>query len=176
MSAARRIAASLLFLSLFSLSAFTQTARGPSTQEERDKAIRITKQLESDPLSATAQDDRKWLVKWIQDVPDITVNICPAILPRVAESTRKFGHEIWLQSMFGEASYIIQHPKSADEDAPYVAGVESALTMYQNLLKLRPEARWGVLDDLIEKQKDGSLERYVREIVGKECSPEREPA
>ncbi len=175
MSAARRTTATLLLLSLFSLPALAQT-RGPSTPEERAKAIKVTKQLETDPLSATAQDDRKWLVKWIQDVPDITVNICPAILPRVAESTRKFGHEIWLQTMFGEAAYILQHPNSTDEDAPYVAGVESALTMYQNLLKVRPEARWGVLDDLIEKQKDGSLDRTIRDVVGKECSPEREPA
>ncbi len=176
MSAVRRIAATLLLLSFYSLPTLAQTARGPSTPEEREKAIKITHQLETDPLSATAQEDRKWLVQWIQDVPDITVNICPAILPRVAESTRKFGHEIWLQSMFGEAAYIIQHPKSTDEDASYVAGVESALTMYQNLLKVRPEARWGVLDDLIEKQKDGTLDRTIRDLVSKECSPEREPA
>jgi hypothetical protein len=176
MSAAQRIAATLLLLSLFSLPALAQTVRGPSTPEEREKAVKVTKQLETDPLSATAQDDRKWLVKWIQDVPDITVNICPAILPRVAESTRKFGHEIWLQTMFGEAAYIIQHPNNTDEDAPYVAGVESALSMYQNLLKVRPEARWGSLDELIDKQKDGTLDRYIRDIVSKECSPEREPA
>ncbi len=176
MSAARRFSATLLLLSLSFLPALAQNSRGPSTPEEREKAIKIAKHLETDPLSATAQDDRKWLVKWIQDIPDITVNICPAILPRVAESTRKFGHEIWLQTMFGEAAYIIQHPNSTDEDAPYIAGVESALTMYQNLLKVRPEARWGALDDLLEKEKDGTLDRTIRDLVSKECSPEREPA
>lgn len=150
--------------------------RGPSTPEERAKAVRLAHQLENAPLGETAQEDRKWLLRWIDEVPDITVNICPTLLQPLLETNRNFAHEIWLQVMFSSAAFLIEHPdKTADDGAVYLAGVQGALKVYQNIQKVRPQAHWSFLDELIQKRDKGELERYVRDKVDKECSPDREP-
>jgi hypothetical protein len=149
--------------------------RGPSTPEERAKALKFAKDLEQNPLGESAREERGWLLEWIDKVPDITVPICSTLLPATLSQTqRRFAHEITYQMVIASAVYIIEHPNNTDEDAPYIAGVEGALRTYENILKVRPQARWPVLDDLIEKRNKGELDKYVRQQADKECSGDRE--
>jgi len=150
-------------------------ARGPSTADERAKALKYAKDLEENPLGQNARDERGWLLEWIDKVPDITVPICSTLLPATLSQTqRRFAHEITYQMVISSAAYIIEHPNNTDEDAPYIAGVEGALRTYENILKVRPQARWPVLDDLIEKRNKGELTKFIREHADKECSGDRE--
>lgn len=177
MKSCRRMAVALVVLLATILPTLALAERGPSTPEERAKAVKLARELEANPLGEHAQEDRKWLLQWIEDVPDITVNICPAILTPLTETSRNFAHEIWLQTMFSSAAFIIEHPQqTADETAVYSAGVEGALKAYESILKVRPQARWAYLDDLIQKRDKGELTSYIRGKVNKECSPERQPA
>jgi hypothetical protein len=149
--------------------------RGPSTAEERSKALKYARDLEENPLGQNARDERGWLLEWIDKVPDITVPICSTLLPAsLSQTQRRFAHEITYQMVIASAAYIIEHPNNTDEDAPYIAGVEGALKTYENILKVRPQARWPVLDDLIQKRDKGELAKYVREHADKECSGDRE--
>ena len=149
--------------------------RGPSTADERAKALKYAQDLEQNPLGENAREERGWLLEWIDKVPDITVPICSSLLPATLSQTqRRFAHEITYQMVIASAAYIIQHPNNTDEDAPYIAGVEGALKTYENILKVRPQARWPVLDDLIEKRDKGELTKYIREHADKECSGDRQ--
>jgi len=160
----------LMFLGT-SLFAQSQQKRGPSTPEERAKAVQIARALEADPLQPGNKDMRTWFAVWLIEVPDITIQVCGEELgPVFHESNRdkNFVSEIFGQSMFSAASFVIEHAERAkDKVAVYTAGVEGSLRAYQSILKAHPEARWPFLDDLILKQQNGELPRYVEKATAK---------
>jgi carboxypeptidase Q len=149
----------------------SQQKRGPSTPEERAKVVQIARALESDPLQAGNKDMRTWFTLWLIEVPDITVAICGEELePIFHESNRdkNFVSEIFGQSMFSAASFVIEHPDQANNKiAVYTAGVEGSLKAYQSILKVHPEAAWPFLDDPILKQQKGELPKYVEKAIAK---------
>jgi hypothetical protein len=174
----RRILLSLfLFVFLFS-DPFAQSEkkRGPSTPEERMKAVQIARALEGDPLQPGSKDMRTWFTLWLIEVPDITVQVCGEELgPILHEKDRdkKCATEIFGQSIFSAASFVIEHPDEAKNPiAVYTAGVEGSLKAYQSILKTHPEAKWPFLDDLIVKQQNGELAKYVEKATAK-CTKQR---
>lgn len=163
---------SLLLLFLCSdLCGQSQEKRGPSTSEERAKALRIAHALEVDPLQTGNKDMRTWFTLWLIEVPDITVPVCGEELgPVFHESNRdkNFVSEIFGQSMFSAASFIIEHPDRANNKvAVYTAGVEGSLRAYQSILMTHPESTWPFLDDLLVKQQKGELLKYVEKATAK---------
>lgn len=150
--------------------------RGPSTAEERARAVQLARRLETDPFNAEAREWRRWLLIWIDEVPDITVNVCPLLSP-LSGSNRRFARELVLQVIFSSAAFIIQNPEKAalDDGAAYIAGVRGALRAYEAILKARPEARWHFLDDLLEKRDRGELDDWVRKTADQRCAPDRQP-
>ena len=54
--------------------------RGPSTVAERTRAVQVAKSLRTDPLSSEVQNDREWVIKWLIEIPDISVNYCTNFL------------------------------------------------------------------------------------------------
>ncbi|MGA2483338.1 MAG: hypothetical protein ABSF92_09485 [Candidatus Acidiferrales bacterium] len=169
----RRIFFSGLLLLFLGTNLFgqSQQKRGPSTPEERAKVVQIAHALEADPLQPGNKDMRTWFTLWLIEVPDFTVQVCGDELgPIFYESDRNknFVSEIFGQSMLSAASFIIEHPKQAkDKVAVYTAGVEGSLRAYQSILKTHPEARWPFLDDLILKQQNGELLKYVERATTK---------
>ena len=76
----RNTIARLAVLTLFvfiGLSTAAQRKRGPSTPEERAKAVQFAHDLEANPLGPQAKNEREWLTLWLIEVPDITVEVCP---------------------------------------------------------------------------------------------------
>jgi len=169
----RRIFLSSLLLMFLGASLFAQSQqkRGPSTPEERAKAVQIARALEADPLQPGNKDMRTWFTVWLIEVPDLTIQVCGEELgPVFHESNRdkNFVSEIFGQSMFSAASFVIEHPEQANNKvALYLAGVEGSLRAYQSILKVHPEARWPFLDDLILKQQKGELPKYVEKATAK---------
>jgi len=71
----------LLTLVIFvGLSVSAQQKRGPSTPEERAKAVQYAHNLETNPLGPQAKSEREWFTLWLIEVPDITVEVCPRLL------------------------------------------------------------------------------------------------
>jgi len=144
--------------------------RGPSTAEERAKVIDLTRKLENDPLNPQAEEWRLWLAKWIDEVPDVIIPICPPLLPQLLRSNRNYAHELAMQVVYSSAAFIVEHPKEqVDQQAVFQAGVDGMLKAYQSLLKAKPRARWYFLDSLIEMRDKGQLKEYLRKQIDENC-------
>lgn len=172
MKANRIVPVFLLLASfVFIQSAQSQNQRGPSTAEERAKAVQIARALEADPLQPDAKEMRTWFTIWLIQIPDITVSICGEELGPVfheKDREKNFVSEIFGQSMFSSASFVIENPdKAKDQVSVYLAGLEGSLKAYQSILKTHPEAKWAFLDDLLLKQQNGELRKYVEKATSK---------
>jgi hypothetical protein len=132
--------------------------RGPSTPEERAKALQIIHQLESDPLSSGAKEERQWLTLWLIAVPDIHVALCTEFYPPLLGADKNYASELVMQGPYSMAAFEIQHPdQAADEVSTYLAAVEGTLRTYEAILQKKPKARWPVLDDLLAKREKVNL-------------------
>lgn len=143
--------------------------RGPSTPEERQRFLALTRKLEQAPLDKSLYAEKKWAIEWISDIPDINVTVCPTLLGQdFLESRYRYAPDLLYQVVFGNVVFLIEHPdKKSDMAAQYTAGVESALKAYKGILKADPMVS-RPLEDLLEKQSQGKLADFVREN-SKEC-------
>jgi hypothetical protein len=169
----------LLLLFIFALAAaVAQDApkRAPSTAEERQRFAALTHKLEQTPLDKSLYKEKIWAKKWLEDVPDVNVNICAPVLfgREFIIEQNEYAPQLSYQATFGSATYIIEHPdKKTDTTAQYVAGVESALKSYSAIVKNNPDAKSKALDSLLEKQKQGKLADFVRD-ASKDCEEKKE--
>ncbi len=161
----------------FSVPAQAAAERGPSTPTERTRAVETTHRLERDPLGPGARQDRRWLIQWIVEIPDIEVRGCAGPLDALKEDDgRRYGKVLYVQSMFGMAAFLIEHPRDkSDWVAVQLAGVESVLKAYRALLGADPAARWKELDLLTEARRQGKLREVIEETM-EGCGDERVPA
>jgi hypothetical protein len=144
-----------------------QEERGPSTPEERAKVVRLTRQLERDPLGKDAKEARQWLTVWLIHVPDIVVYPCGSLLGPVVNSSKDdYSAELNAQMNFSQAAHIIENPeKAGDIHALLTASLEGALKTYEAILKKRPAARRPYLDDLLAKRDQGEIGAYVKQAM-----------
>jgi hypothetical protein len=170
----------LLTLALLALTAVAaaqnEPKRAPSTAEERQRFLSLTRKLEQNPLDKSLYEDKKWAKQWLEDVPDINVNICAPLLFGVdfVKEQNKYTPQLSYQATFGSAAYIIEHQdKAGDTAAQFVAGVESALKAYSAIVKSEPQAKSRALDNLLEKQKQGKLADFVH-AASKSCEDNKE--
>ena len=175
MSNARVVSCILLSFSILSLCS-AQDGRAPSTREERQRFLTLTRKLEQGPLDKSLYAEKKWAKQWLEDIPDINVTICAPLLFGVdfIPEQNKYTSQLSYQATFGSAAYIIEHPgKAGDLDAQFLAGVESALKAYSAIVKSEPQAKSKALDDLLEKQRQGKLADFVRS-ASKTCQDKKE--
>jgi hypothetical protein len=150
--------------------------RAPSTAEERQRFAALTHKLEQSPLDKSLYKEKAWAKKWLEEVPDINVNICAPVLFGVEFIAEQNSYipQLSYQATFGSATYIIEHPdKKNDTEAQYVAGVESALKTYSAIVKTDPDAKSKALDNLLEKQKQGKLAEFVHN-ASKPCDEKKD--
>jgi hypothetical protein len=175
----RGIATALLVLTLFaSRPGSAQEQRGPSTAEERARAVKVAHQLEEDPLGKDAKDQRAWMIQWIIEIPDITVNVCAEYFGSLPNPPRGHSQEVFTQMMLSSAAFMIEHPdKVKDEQAVALAGLLGSLKAYQAVLKQDPSAHWAYVDRLVRMRDQGKLDDYVTEtrIKCKSDEQERDP-
>jgi hypothetical protein len=143
--------------------------RGPSTPEERARVVQTAKALQSDPLAPSVQEDREWLVKWLIEVPDISVKMCTTFLGDLGDSKSGNPGAIIAAMLASEAAFVIEHPdKAKDVEAVYFAGVDGALRSYEAIRLKDASYRLPHLDDLIQKRAQGKLSDYVH-ATAKKC-------
>lgn len=148
--------------------------RGPSTTEERARAVKIAHELEDDPLGKSAKDDRQWVIQWIIDIPDITVTECDDFFGTIPKTPRGHMREIVSQMVISSAAFMIEHPdKVKNEQAVATAGLLGALKAYQSILKMEPDARWPYVDKVVLMRDQGKLDDYVSDTRRK-CAQEEE--
>jgi hypothetical protein len=161
-------------LALLVLAPAAAHARGPSTPEERKRAVEATRKLEKEPLARSSMDTRKWLFQWIADVPDFVVSSCAGPLDVLRQDEEDaYAQMLYLQSVFGMAAYVIENPKKEkDWVAVQTAGIESVLRAYESMRKADSELRWKELDRLEKARKAGKLAAIVKKEMAKCGDPD----
>jgi len=150
--------------------------RGPSTAEERTRAVKIAHDLEDDPLGKDAKDNRAWVIQWIVDIPDITVTVCDDYFGTISKSLRGHSREIVNQMAISSAAFMIEHPdKAKDDQAVATAGLLGSLKAYQSVLKQEPDSRWPYLDKIVMMRDQGKLDDYISDMRRKCAQEEEEP-
>jgi hypothetical protein len=150
--------------------------RGPSTAEERTRAVKIAHALENDPLAKDAKENRDWVIQWIVDIPDITVTVCEEYFGTLTKPIRGHVREVVNQMVISSAAFMIEHPdKIKDEQAIATAGLLGSLKTYQSILKQDPEARWPYVDKIVLMRDQGKLDDFVSDTRRKCAQQEEEP-
>ena len=153
-----------------------QQQRGPSTPEERTRAVKVAHELEVDPLAKDAKENREWVIQWIIDIPDITVNVCDEYFGSLPKPLRGHMREIVNQMVISSAAYMIEHPdKVKDEQAIATAGLLGSLKAYQSILKVEPESRWPYIDKILQMRDQGKLDDFVSDTRRKCAQDEEDP-
>ncbi len=143
--------------------------RGPSTPEERSRALGYIQSLEQNPLSHDSLDKRLWLTQWIVEVPDFTVHISYKVLDSLDKVNDTYSNQLRMQAVYSQAAYILQHPEVKNEVRLKAAGLSGTLRAYQSIQRFDPTARYPLLDNLLSLQKQGKLEQYVQKHMDKPC-------
>jgi hypothetical protein len=150
--------------------------RGPSTSEERTRAVKIAHALETDPLAKDAKENRDWVIQWIVDIPDITVTVCDEYFGTVSKPVKGHVREIINQMVISSAAFMIEHPdKVKDEQAIATAGLLGSLKTYQAILKQEPDSRWPYIDKIVMMRDQGKLDDFVSDTRRKCAQQEEEP-
>ena len=153
----------LAIAALVALAPSSAVARGPSTPEERRRAVETVRKLEKQPLARNSKEARRWLLQWIVDIPDINVTLCAGPLDGLVEDDGgPYAKMLYVQAGFGMAAFLVENPgKAKDWAAVQTAGLESVLRAYEALLRADPDARSDVLDKLEAVRKAGRLRKLV---------------
>ena len=149
--------------SLIVLILFTASNAGAQIDEKDAPAtlIKATKFLEEKPLDKEAKNIRSWAISWVIQTDKVSVTVCSLLVSGI-DKKYKYSGEIFGQYTIGMAAFKLANPdKAKAEDAAQVAGIESALTSYEAMVKEQPKAKNNFLDDLVAKRGDGSLPKHV---------------
>jgi hypothetical protein len=83
---------------------------------------------------------------------------------------KNYGSEIFNQTMFSSAAFVIEHPDQAnDRIAANLAGVEGALKVYEAVVTTKPKAKSAFYDGLLDKQNKGELRAFIEEATNTKC-------
>ena len=137
--------------------------RGPSTPEERARALDYIQSLEQKPLAKDSVEKRIWLTEWIVQVPDITVTMCCKALDSLDTVNDTYSNQLRMQAIYSQAGYILQHPEVKSEAQRQAAGLAGTLRAYQAIRRFDPAAEYPVLDNLLSLQRQGKLVRYLEQ-------------
>jgi hypothetical protein len=170
----RAIAIATITLGFICVRVARAQERGPSTAEERAKAVKIAHDLENDPLATDAKEQRAWVIQWIIEIPDITVNVCFDYFGKLPDPPRGHSTEIARQMVISSAAFMIEHPdKAKDEQAVALSGLLGAIKAYQSIVKQESASRWGQMDKLVLMREQGKLDEYVSDTRRK-CEQDNE--
>ena len=137
--------------------------RGPSTPEERKRAVEIATLLENDPFNKDAKALSQELLIFLIQVHDISVHLCANVLGDFRKIKGDYAPTITAQLSFSQAKFIIEHPDQANNEyQEYLAGVEGVLRTYQNIKRVKPKVKIDPLEDLLVKQQAGQLGEFVK--------------
>jgi hypothetical protein len=147
------------------LAAAAADQRGPSTPEERKRALNVIEQLEQRPLDPSLKQDREWVFQWLKEVPDVNASVCTGILgPLLEEKPTDVRGILTYQNVLASAAFKMEHPEKArDHVSVFMAGAEGMLRTYDNILKKDPALKSPFMEELKQKQASGTLLAYVKQ-------------
>jgi hypothetical protein len=142
--------------------------RGPSTPEERARAVEYVRSLEENPLAKDSLEKRMWLTEWIVEVPDFTVDACCKELASLDRVNNTYSNQLRMQAMYSQAAFLLQHPGEKNAATIQAAGLAGTLRAYRAIQRFDPTAKYPLLDNLLTLEREGKLQQYVRKKMCKE--------
>jgi len=136
--------------------------RGPSTSQERQRALDYIQSLEDYPLAKGSLEKRIWLTEWLVQVPDFTVTMCCKALDSLDQINDTYSNQLRMQAVYSQAAFILQHPEIKSAAERQAAGLAGTLRAYQAIQRFDPTAHYPVLDELLSLEKQGKLVKYVK--------------
>lgn len=143
--------------------------RGPSTAEERARALNYVESLERNPMSHDSLAKRTWLTEWIVGVPDIKVTLAYKELDSLEKVNNTYSNQLRMQAVYSQAAYILQHPEVKNEATLKAAGLSGALRAYLSIQRFDPSAKYPLLDNLLAIEHHGKLQQYVKKHMDMGC-------
>ena len=148
----------LFIIALSASITFGQTAKS----SDKETLIKATQILEAQPLQDKAKDFRGWAMRYIIETDDVSILVCSQMLSSIMDKKNKYDDELLAQYTMGMAAFKLTNPNNAkDDNSAQLAGMESMLRAYENILKEKPKAKFQALDDLISKRDKGELKNFV---------------
>lgn len=149
----------LLLISLTAQVNFAQN--NPSDKETLIKAAQI---LEAQPFHEKAKEFRTWAMRYIIETDDVSITVCSQMFSSIMDKKNKNADELLAQYSMGMAAFKLANPdKVKDENSAQLAGTESMLRAYANMVKEKPKTKFQALDDLVTKRDKGELKKFVDE-------------
>ncbi len=145
-------------------------SRGPSTDEERAKAVKIARSLEREPIGEQADANRAWLFRWAAEIPDIYFPSCRLLSEGKSPPKYEFRNALEAQLFAGSDAYLAQHPEKANDTLDiYYAGILSSLAAYESILQAHSEAHWALMDGFLQKRAAAELFDVVHSRTNLMC-------
>jgi hypothetical protein len=160
----RKLVAALIVLIVVVALPSGAKTRGPSTAEERARALEYAQSLEQNPLAKDSLEKRMWLTEWLVQIPDLTVNVCCKELKALESLDRvnnTYSNQLRMQVLYSQAAFQLQHPGERNTAAIQAAGLAGTLRAYRAIQQFDPSAKYPLLDNLMSLERKGKLEKYV---------------
>jgi hypothetical protein len=165
----KAITAILLTLLLLTTLVLAEDKHAPSTPEERARLVDLAGKLRVDPLNPSLRSEREWALRWLIEIPDISLELCTATMPW--ENKYKFSGDLMSVEMTSMAAYAIEHPdKASDKIAVGQAGLEAALVAYQKMAARDSKAKSKAMDEVASIHAKGGLAAYIQQKWATLCS------
>jgi hypothetical protein len=137
------------------------STRGPSTPEERARALNYIHSLEQKPVGRDTLEKRMWLTEWIVQVPDFVVHIKYDELNSLDKVNNTYSNQLRMQAVYSQAAFVLEHPDIKDVATLKAAGLAGTLRAYRAIQQFDPTAKYPVLDGLQALERKGKLQKYV---------------
>lgn len=148
----------LFLLILLTLTAQFNKAQTNENVDEKARFIEAVQFLEENPLGEKSIETRKWALKYSQDVDAPT---CEKILFLFFPSEVR--GEVMSQYMMKVAAFeLAQSGKKYNVNDAHLAGLESALKVYEKIIAKESNAKYKTLDSLVQLRNKNQLGNFVK--------------
>ena len=143
-------------------------ARGPSTEAERARVLRLARDAGQDPRAAMLRDGA-WLDHWVREVPDFTFEPGPAFGWLGTAGGAGSGELLQFQYTASAMAFQIEQPmQRGQQGAIAAAGMEGALRAYEALLRRDPKEHSDKLDAALSAHARGKLPEFLAALGGRD--------
>lgn len=131
-----------------------------SAQSEKENVIAAARALESGPLDKDSAKSTERALKWLIETDEVSLIVCGGTFGTFSDKKNKNSSNMTMGYTIGMGAYRIQNP-TADENAVQLAGLETALKVYEVAVKEKPKTKFDSIEALLAKRAAGELAALV---------------
>jgi hypothetical protein len=147
-----------------------QAGQSTLTPEVKARIQRIAQASDKDPLATMGSEDGKWLMKWMDEVPDYQFGPDPGAFWAMGAAKGDLRKVMQFHHAVSTAAFQVEHQildprkKAEDAEAVALAGLEGLLRAYESLLPRRPENRSEKMDAALASRNKGELAAFLKAL------------